>query len=564
MNIQHLRDLNNHFININLDKNNIDEPLAKEIVDFYLQPLPINIYMYGSMMKHPQAETNNRIDVLTGVLENIVMTGNTEQYSNPYADSMDKIRTFDTFKALSLKYADLTKHQFDDELEILSRKQSHSPFIDNHYKQIHFMASEVYEWKFGIEPLITPVKSSYSGTIEFEEYSDYLKDFMINKTASLYSSQEIKELIRENSIQREATESVIDYHKNVLSGDYVRDSKRHNSEDFLKNVSFKEIDFEGSVYQLALFSSASLTENMDLIKAINNPDLNKVISTMRIRGELKPSHLNMVIDAYSGNHDPSVLIESYRNEFNKPSEDPAYYKNGIKLLIAVINDPNKASLDPNVNPYLIIEGKTIDSLSADSLVSRTTKLMNNGSNNEKLINSVYNMIEAERTNLQENTVANIIVKHMNDNDVDNAMSSLNSQVISNIAERSSLNIEDKKDIIRGIFAIHHEYDRLSDKHSLAIPENIDQTKHYSLASLFSIMKIDPEGSQPKDMEVVLKSFVNNNSDEKIGAVYDEISSMKDSNKLSSFTLASIDKCLLEKAAPAEEETLISRIKRKFS
>lgn len=550
MNIQHLRDLNNHFINMNLDKNNIDEPLAKEIIDFYLQPLPINTHMYGSMMKNPQAETNNRMNVLTGVLENIVM-GDTKQYSALYTDSMDKIRTFDTFKALSLKYAGLNKYQFDEELEILSRKQSHSEFIDNHYKQIHFMASKVYEWKFDVKPQIKPEKFSYEGKIEFDDYSAYLKDFITSKVASIYSSEEIKELIRENNMQRNVTESVIDYHKNVLSGDYVRDSQRHNSENFLKNVSFKEINLEGSAYQSALFLKEAENKNMAIINAINNPIINKVISEMKNRGEFKPSHLDMIINAYSGKDDPKVLMDSYRNEFNKPSEDPAYYKNGIKLLIAVMNDPNKESLDPKVNPYLIIEGKTIDSLSA-------------GSENNKLVNSVYNMIEAEKTNRQENTVANIIVKNMSDDDVDNAMASLNSQVISNIAEIASLNTEDKKDIIRGIFAIHHEYDRLADKHSLATPENIDQTKHHSLATLFSVMKTEPEGSQPKNMEAVLKSFVNNNTDEKIGAVYDEISSMKDSNKLSSFTLASIDKCLLEKAAPAEEETLISRIKRKFS
>lgn len=562
MNIQHLRDFKNHFINMHLDKNNINEPLAKEIIDFYLQPLPVNIYMYTLMMKSLQAETDNRLNVLTGVLESMISVDNAKQYSEPYPESMDQVRTYDVFKALSLKYGDFSKPQFDSELEILSRKQSNSAFIDNHYKQIHFTAAKVYEWKFGVEPHITPVKSSYEGQIEFEEYSDYLKDFITNKTTSLYSTDEIKDLIRQNNQEKEVMESLVVYHKNVLASDKVRDSQRHNSQNFLKNVSFKEVTLEGNAYQSALFLKESENNDMEIIKTINNPTINKVISDMRDRGEFKPSHLKMVIDTYSGNADPNVLIESYRNEFNNLSEDPAYFKNGIKLLLAVINDPNKASLDPNVNPYLIIESKTIESLSTSSLISKQMDIIHNAPENNKLVDSVYNMILSEKENRNENTLANIIVKNMNDEDVENAMKSLNSRVISETLSSSTLNIEDKKDIIRAVFAIHHEYDRLSDKHSLALLENTDHTKHHSLSTLFSIMKVDITGSQTKNMEAILKSFVNNNTDEKVEVVYDEISAMKDQNKLSRLALASMDKNILEKAAPLED-TLITRIKRKF-
>ena len=562
MNTQHLRDFKNHFINMHLDKNNIDESLAKEIVDFYLQPLPVNIHMYTLMMKSPQAETDNHLNVLTGVLENMISGDNAKQYSQPYPESMDIVRTYDVFKALSLKYGDLSKLQFDSELEILSRKQSNSAFIDNHYKQIHFTAAKVYEWKFGVEPHITPVKSSYEGQIEFDEYSAYLKDFITNKTTSLYSADEIKQLIRQNNQEKEVMDSLVFYHKNVLASDTVRDSQRHNSQGFLKNVSFKEVTLEGNAYQSALFLKESENNDMEIIKAINNPTISKVISDMRDRGEFKPSHLKMVIDAYSGNEDPNVLIDSYRNEFNQPSEDPAYFKNGIKLLLAVINDPNKASLDPNVNPYLIIESKTIESLSTSALISKQMDILHNAPENNKLVNSVYNMILSEKENRNENTLANIIVKNMNDEDVENAMKSLNSRVISETLNGSALNIEDKKDIIRAVFAIHHEYDRLSNKHSLALPENTDHTKHHSLSTLFSIMKVDITGSQTKNMEAILKSFVNNNTDEKVEAVYDEISAMKDQNKLSRLALASMDKNILEKAAPLED-TLINRIKRKF-
>lgn len=562
MNIQHLRDFKNHFINIHLDKNNIDEPLAKEIVDFYLQPLPVNIHMYSLMMKQPQAKTDNRLNVLTGVLENMISSDNIQQYSEPYPESMDAVRTYDIFKALSLKYGNLSKLQFDSELEILSRKQSNSDFIDNHYKQIHFTAAKVYEWKFGVEPNITPVKSSYEGKIEFDEYSAYLKDFIANKTTSLYSADEIKELIRQNSQEKDVTDSLVFYHKNVLSSETSRDSQRHNSKNFLNNVSFKELTLEGSAYQSALFLKESENKNMEIINAINNPTINKVISEMRSRGEFKPSHLHMVIDAYSGNEDPNVLIESYRSEFSKPSEDPAYFKNGIKLLLGVINDPNKASLDPNVNPYLIIEGKTIESLSTSALISKQMDIIHNAPENNRLVDSVYNMVLAERENRNENTLAHIVVKHMSNEDVENAIKSLNSKVISDTLTSSSLNVEDKKDIIRSVFALHHEYEHLSDKHSLALPENTDHAKHHSLSTLFSIMKIDITGSQPKNMEDILKSFVENNADEKVEAVYDEIAAIKDQNKLSRLALASIDKNMLEKAAPLED-TLISRLRRKF-
>lgn len=374
MDIQNLRKLNNSYVNQLLNQNRVDESLALEIIDLHLQPLSIIQLVYKKSLDDNQKKPNEKNDFLSSITEAILEENLYCTYPKERNLIMNEISTI----ALGIKYSDLSEDEFKDELKILNAEKDKSKYIDHHHRYNYYAGLFAYYNKFGNFPdniNFYIVDKEKPAQPELDAIKDYLESYLENYAVNTYSSDDIQEMLTANEEESITNNQFRDYHQNKIDSKTTRSDNLKLSIKAIEKLNDHDeyLEIEHIAYSNALRFKKSIENDLPLIQRINNHTIIKVIEDMQRNKELKASHLTMIKDLYSGEVDPNITLELYKDAYKQ--EGSKYYKNGIKLINAIINDKNLLSSEPDVNPYLIIEKQKIEKSTESNLYDINTLLL---------------------------------------------------------------------------------------------------------------------------------------------------------------------------------------------
>lgn len=573
MDIQNLRKLNNSYVNQLLNQNRVDEALALEIIDLHLQPLSIIQLVYEKSLDDNQKKPNEKNDFLSSITETILEENLYCTYPKERNLIMNEISTI----ALGIKYSDLSEEEFKDELKILHAEKDKSKYIDHHHRYNYYAGLFAYYNKFGNFPDNTNfyiVDKEKPAQPEIGAIKDYLENYLENYAVNTYSSDDIQKMLTANEEESITNNQFRDYHQNKIDSKTTRPDNLKLSIKAIEKVNNHDeyLEIEHIAYSNALRFKKSIENDLPLIQRINNHTINKVIENMQLNKELKASHLTMIKDLYSGEVDPNITLQLYKDAYQQ--EGLKYYKNGIKLINAIINDKNLLSSEPNVNPYLIIEKQKIEKSTESNLYDINTRLLLDSydipEKNQQFLPVIKKMVDEEIEKRSENSLPNIIINNMSDNDIRNCLEGLNDYNSSRIKESKHFSLEEYKDVVKAYFSTDNQIDHIAAKYykfsnELKNLSNEDRIKLDKMVDFLKALRIDMTGIRENNREVILLSYVKNNNDDKVKDLLDDIKGIKNGNKIIDNTTILIDKLSLEKDASLENNnTLFNRIRKRFS
>lgn len=570
MDIQKLKDLNNDYVDSLLQQNKVDKSLALEIIDLHLQPLPVIYAVYKKSLEDYKKESNSKNDFLMSVTEEILEKGLYCTYPEPYRLVQNQTNTI----ALGIKYSDLSEEQFQNELKILNNKRDSDPYVNNHHRYNYYAGLYAYKNKFGQFLDDNAFNSFYREKPTFNNIKNYLEDYLENYAVNTYSSEEIQKMLEDNKKESISNDEFRAYHQEKLDLGKARSHDLNLSTKAIENLDKHDqyLEVENVAYSNALRFKKSIENDLPLIHKINNHTINKVIENMQQNKELKASHLTMIKDLYSGETDPNITLQLYKDSFEK--EPSTYFSNGIKLVQAIVDDKNVLSTDPNVNPYLIIERHRIEKSTESNLSDKNTLILLNSydipEKYEHFLPIIKNMIDEEIEKRSENSLPNIIVNNMSDSDIRNCLENLNDYHTSRIKKSNNVSLDECKDIIKAYFSTDSQIDHIAAKYykfsdEIKALSNEERIKLDKMVDFLKDLKINMTDLRESNMETILSSYVNNNNDEKVKNLLDDVKSIKNGNKIIDNTVILIDKLSLEKDASLENNNnLINRIRKRFS
>jgi len=573
MDIQNLRKLNNSYVNQLLNQNRVDESLALEIIDLHLQPLSIIQLVYEKSLNDNQKKPNEKNDFLSSITEAILEENLYCTYPEERNLIINEINTI----ALGIKYSDLSEDEFKDELKILNAEKDKNKYINHHHRYNYYAGLFAYYNKFGNFPdniNFYIVDKEKPAQPELDAIKDYLENYLENYAVNTYSSDDIQEMLTANEEESITNNQFRDYHQNKIDSKTTRSDNLKLSIKAIEKVNDHDeyLEIEHIAYSNALRFKKSIENDLPLIQRINNHTISKVIEDMQRNKELKASHLTMIKDLYSGEVDPNTTLELYKDAYKQ--EGSKYYKNGIKLINAIINDKNLLSSDPNVNPYLIIERHRIEKSTESNLSDKNTLILLNSydipEKYENFLPIIKNMIDEEIEKRSENSLPNIIVNNMSDSDIRNCLENLNDYHTSRIKKSNNVSLDECKDIIKAYFSTDSQIDHIAAKYykfsdEIKALSNEERIKLDKMVDFLKDLKINMTDLRESNMETILSSYVNNNNDEKVKNLLDDVKSIKNGNKIIDNTVILIDKLSLEKDASLENNNnLINRIRKRFS
>lgn len=573
MDIQNLRKLNNSYVNQLLNQNRVDESLALEIIDLHLQPLSIIQLVYKKSLDDNQKKPNEKNDFLSSITEAILEENLYCTYPKERNLIMNEISTI----ALGIKYSDLSEDEFKDELKILNAEKDKSKYIDHHHRYNYYAGLFAYYNKFGNFPdniNFYIVDKEKPAQPELDAIKDYLESYLENYAVNTYSSDDIQEMLTANEEESITNNQFRDYHQNKIDSKTTRSDNLKLSIKAIEKLNDHDeyLEIEHIAYSNALRFKKSIENDLPLIQRINNHTIIKVIEDMQRNKELKASHLTMIKDLYSGEVDPNITLELYKDAYKQ--EGSKYYKNGIKLINAIINDKNLLSSEPDVNPYLIIEKQKIEKSTESNLYDINTLLLLDSydipAKYEHFLPVIKKMIDEEIEKRFENSLPNIIVNNMSDSDIRNCLENLNDYHTSRIKKSKHISLDECKDVIKAYFSTDSQIDHIAAKYykfsdELKNLSNEERIKLDQMVDLLKALRIDMTGIRESNREVILSSYINNNNDEKVKDLLDDVKGVKNGNKIIDNTVILIDKISLEKDASLENNNnLFNRIRKRFS
>lgn len=573
MDIQKLKELNNDYVDSLLLQNKVDESLALEIIDLHLQPLPVIYAVYKKSLEDYKKESNSKNEFLTSVTEEILEKG---LYCT-YPDERNLIRNEINTIALGIKYSDLSEEEFKDELKILKAEKDENKYINNHHRYNYYAGLFAYHNKFGIFPdnrNFYIVDAERPSQPPLSDIKGYLENYLENYAVNTYSSDDIQQMLKNNEEESITNNQFRSYHQNKIDSGIARSHDLKLSKKAIENVDNHDqyLEIEHNAYSSALRFKKSIEQDLTLFQKINNHTINKVIEEMQKNKELKASHLTMIKDLYSGEVDPNITFQLYKDAYEQ--EPSKYYKNGMKLINAIINDDHLLSPDPNVNPYLIIEKHNIEKATESNLSHKNTLiLVDNYELPEKykhFLPTIKKMIDEEIEKRSENSLPNVIVNNMSDSDIRKCLKSLNNYHTSRVKESNNVSLDECKDVIKAYFSTDNQIDHIAAKYYKFSDElkDLPNEEHIRLNQMLDFLKdlrINISSIRESNREVILSSYINNNDDDKVKKLLDDVKDIKNGNNIIDNTVILIDKVSLEKDASLENNNnLFSRIRKKFS
>lgn len=573
MDIQNLRKLNNSYVNQLLNQNRVDESLALEIIDLHLQPLPIIQLIYEKSLDDNQKKPNEKNDFLSSITETILEENLYCTYPEERNFIINEINTI----ALGIKYSDLSEEEFKDELKILNAEKDKNKYINHHHRYNYYAGLFAYYNKFGNFPdniNFYIVDKDKPAQPELGAIKDYLENYLENYVVNTYSSDDIQKMLTANEEESITNNQFRDYHQNKIDSKITRADNLKLSIMAIEKVNNHDeyLEIEHIAYSNALRFKKSIENNLPLIQRINNHTISKVIKDMQQNKELKASHLTMIKDLYSGEVDPNITLKLYKDAYKQ--EGSKYYKNGIKLIKAIINDKNLLSSEPDVHPYLIIEKNNIQKATESNLHEKNTLLLINHydipEKYEIFLPAIKKMIDDEIEKRSENSLPNIIANNMNDSDIHNCFTNFNDYHTSRIKNSNSVTLDELKDVIKAYFSTDNQIDHIAAKYYKFSDEtkklsNEEAVRCEKMVDFLKGLRIDMTGIRERNMEIALSSYVYNNDDDKVKKLLDDVKGIKNGNKIIDNTVILIDKISLEKDASLENNNnLFSRIRKKFS
>lgn len=573
MDIQNLRKLNNSYVNQLLNQNRVDESLALEIIDLHLQPLSIIQLVYEKSLNDNQKKPNEKNDFLSSITEAILEENLYCTYPKERNLIMNEISTI----ALGIKYSDLSEEEFKDELKILHAEKDKSKYIDHHHRYNYYAGLFAYYNKFGNFPdniNFYIVDKEKPAQPEIGAIKDYLENYLENYAVNTYSSDDIQKMLTANEEESITNNQFRDYHQNKIDSKTTRSDNLKLSIKAIEKVNNHDeyLEIEHIAYSNALRFKKSIENDLPLIQRINNHTISRVIENMQLNKELKASHLTMIKDLYSGEVDPNITLQLYKDAYQQ--EGLKYYKNGMKLINAIINDKNLLSSEPDVNPYLIIEKQKIEKSTESNLYDiNTLLLLDSYDIPEKHLHFlpvIKKMVDEEIEKRSENSLPNIIVNNMSDSDIHNCLENLNDYHTSRIKKSNNVSLDEYKDVIKAYFSTDSQIEHIAAKYykfpdELKNLSNEDRIKLDKMADFLKALRIDMTGIRESNREVILSSYINNNNDEKVKDLLDDVKGVKNGNKIIDNTVILIDKISLEKDASLENNNnLFNRIRKRFS
>lgn len=573
MDIQNLRKLNNSYVNQLLNQNRVDEALALEIIDLHLQPLSIIQLVYEKSLDDNQKKPNEKNDFLSSITETILEENLYCTYPKERNLIMNEISTI----ALGIKYSDLSEEEFKDELKILHAEKDKSKYIDHHHRYNYYAGLFAYYNKFGNFPdniNFYIVDKEKPAQPELGAIKDYLENYLENYAVNTYSFDDIQKMLTANEEESITNNQFRDYHQNKIDSKTTRSDNLKLSIKAIEKVNNHDeyLEIEHIAYSNALRFKKSIENDLPLIQRINNHTISRVIENMQLNKELKASHLTMIKDLYSGEVDPNITLQLYKDAYQQ--EGLKYYKNGMKLINAIINDKNLLSSEPDVNPYLIIEKQKIEKSTESNLYDiNTLLLLDSYDIPEKHLHFlpvIKKMVDEEIEKRSENSLPNIIVNNMSDSDIHNCLENLNDYHTSRIKKSNHVSLDECKDVIKAYFSTDSQIEHIAAKYykfsdELKNLSNEDRIKLDKMADFLKALRIDMTGIRESNREVILSSYINNNNDEKVKDLLDDVKGVKNGNKIIDNTVILIDKISLEKDASLENNNnLFNRIRKRFS
>lgn len=573
MDIQNLRKLNNSYVNQLLNQNRVDEALALEIIDLHLQPLSIIQLVYEKSLDDNQKKPNEKNDFLSSITETILEENLYCTYPKERNLIMNEISTI----ALGIKYSDLSEEEFKDELKILHAEKDKSKYIDHHHRYNYYAGLFAYYNKFGNFPdniNFYIVDKEKPAQPELGAIKDFLENYLENYAVNTYSSDDIQKMLTANEEESITNNQFRDYHQNKIDSKTTRSDNLKLSIKAIEKVNNHDeyLEIEHIAYSNALRFKKSIENDLPLIQRINNHTISRVIENMQLNKELKASHLTMIKDLYSGEVDPNITLQLYKDAYQQ--EGLKYYKNGMKLINAIINDKNLLSSEPDVNPYLIIEKQKIEKSTESNLYDiNTLLLLDSYDIPEKHLHFlpvIKKMVDEEIEKRSENSLPNIIVNNMSDSDIHNCLENLNDYHTSRIKKSNHVSLDECKDVIKAYFSTDSQIEHIAAKYykfsdELKNLSNEDRIKLDKMADFLKALRIDMTGIRESNREVILSSYINNNNDEKVKDLLDDVKGVKNGNKIIDNTVILIDKISLEKDASLENNNnLFNRIRKRFS
>lgn len=573
MDIQNLRKLNNSYVNQLLNQNRVDESLALEIIDLHLQPLSIIQLVYEKSLNDNQKKPNEKNDFLSSITEAILEENLYCTYPEERNLIINEINTI----ALGIKYSDLSEDEFKDELKILNAEKDKNKYINHHHRYNYYAGLFAYYNKFGNFPdniNFYIVDKEKPAQPELDAIKDYLESYLENYAVNTYSSDDIQEMLTANEEESITNNQFRDYHQNKIDSKTTRSDNLKLSIKAIEKVNEHDeyLEIEHIAYSNALRFKKSIENDLPLIQRINNHTISKIIEDMQRNKELKASHLTMIKDLYSGEVDPNTTLELYKDAYKQ--EGSKYYKNGIKLINAIINDKNLLSSEPDVNPYLIIEKQKIEKSTESNLYDTNTLLLLDSydipEKYQHFLPVIKKMVDEEIEKRSQNSLPNIIVNNMSDSDIRNCLENLNDYHTSRIKKSNNVSLDECKDVIKAYFSTDSQIDYIAAKYykfsdEIKALSNEERIKLDQMADLLKALRIDMTGIRESNREVILSSYINNNNDEKVKDLLDDVKGVKNGNKIIDNTVILIDKISLEKDASLENNNnLFNRIRKRFS
>lgn len=566
MDIQKLSLLKNSYVDSLLKQNKVDEQLALEIIDLHLQPQPVIYAIYKKSLEDYKKEPNSKNDFLMSVTEEILSDGLYVSYPEPHSFVKDQINT----TALSIKYSDLSSDQFKIELKILNAKKDNDPYINNHHRYNYYAGLYAYKNKFGVFLDDNAFDSFYRAEPTFSNIKNYLANYLENYAINTYSSEEIEKMLEDNKEESRTNNEFRAYNQEKIDLGTARLHDLELSKKAIQNLDSHDqyLEVEKTAYSNALRFKKSIENDLPLIAKLNNHTINKVIEDMQKNKEMKASHLTMIKDLYSGETDPNVTLQLYREAYEK--DNSTYYRNGIRLINAIINDKNVLSSDPNVNPYLIIHKHAIEKASNYTLSNMSADFLHETfeipAQYEHLRSVIGGMVSDEINNRYGKSLTDTIIKNMSENDITNFINSSKDSFISKIKNSDAATPEDYKDIIKACFSNNDQMKALAIKY-YDLAKNSENLTNFELVKndrMVDFLKNvhDNSDKKEKNMEEILSSYIKNNDDDKVKKLLDDVKSVKGENTLVEKTTVLIDRLSLEKDT-SFDNNIINRIRRKF-